>query len=319
MSFDMIAGHNLELNILRSMLRTGQVPHAFIFSGVEGIGKRTVAFAFIKALNCQEKQDDFCGVCLSCRKIEKLTHPDVVVIEPEKQVVTINQIRDMQHEIAYRPLEATKKAVIIDQAEKLNSHAANCLLKTLEEPPEDTVLILVAEGTAGMPSTVLSRCQHIRFSPLNDEDVLGLLAASGADTHRARQVVPYAGGSMKRAALLLESGFLDQRGRLAALLALNPEQSRDAALLLAVQIKDDSDAFVLTLEFLETWYRDMLLVQEGVTMQTLYNADLADSLQAAASFAGRETVIRKLKQISLVRTGRAFNTDVQLGLESLLL
>ncbi|MCX5900126.1 MAG: DNA polymerase III subunit delta', partial [Proteobacteria bacterium] len=176
MPFDEIRGHGRQVRILQAMLRSGHLPHAFLFTGIEGIGKRMVATGFVKALNCLTLSDDFCGQCLQCRKIDKQIHPDVQVVEPEKNVLKIEQVRALQQDIVFKPLEGKKKAVIIDQAEKMNAQAANCLLKTLEEPPEDTVLVLIAHAVSDMLPTVLSRCQQIHFSPLSDEDISAVLA-----------------------------------------------------------------------------------------------------------------------------------------------
>ncbi|MEI6126008.1 MAG: DNA polymerase III subunit delta' [Pseudomonadota bacterium] len=316
MPLDAISGHRLPIEILRGMLHRQQIPHAFIFSGIEGIGKRTAAAAFIKALNCREREADFCDVCLSCRKIEKQVHPDCHVIEPEKNIIKIEQIRSLQADIAFKPLEGKKKAVILDQAEKLNSQAANCLLKTLEEPPEDTVIILISRGTAGMLPTVLSRCQHIRFSPLGDEDILQLLCRQGLAALKAQQLLPHAHGSIKRALFLAETDFLDRRNEIAELLSPGLSKNAEAMLALAKRLRDDDTGIVLVLEFIQSWYRDLLVLKEGLSGSDLYNADMAEALNEAAAGMTRDALIRKIKKIQWLRNNAVLNIDTQLALES---
>ncbi len=176
----------------------------------------------VKALNCLTLSDDFCGQCLPCRKIEKMAHPDVQVVEPEKNVLKIEQVRALQQDIVLKPLEGKKKAVIIDQAEKMNAPAANCLLKTLEEPPEDTVLVLIAQAVSDMLPTVLSRCQLIHFSPLCDADLSALLAGKGIDAQQIQLLLPLAQGSLQRALLFAGTDFISRREQIAARLGEGP-------------------------------------------------------------------------------------------------
>jgi DNA polymerase-3 subunit delta' len=319
MPFDAIIGHRRPVELLQSMLRTGQMPHAFIFYGIEGIGKQTVALAFAKALNCRELQADFCGRCRSCEKIERQMHPDVVQVEPEKNVIKIEQIRELQQQIAYRPVEGQWKAVIIDQADRLTAQAANCLLKTLEEPPDSTVLVLVSRGIAGMLPTVLSRCQQIRFAPLSDMDINGYLCRSGIEADRAAQVVGFAQGSIKRALFLATGDFLKRRAAMAAVLSQGSARHASESLSLAAGIADDSEATVPVLEFLHSWYRDLLLLHEGLTGPVLHNRDMADALCAARRHETRDSIVRKIQTIQSVQNTLVMNVDVQLALESILL
>ena len=317
MPFDEIRGHGRQVRILQAMLRSGHLPHAFLFTGIQGIGKRMVATGFVKALNCLTLSDDFCGQCLQCRKIDKQTHPDVQVVEPlpEKKGLIIEQIRSLQQEIIFKPLEGKKKAVIIDQAEKMNASVANCLLKTLEEPPEDTVLVLIAHAVSDMLPTVLSRCQRLHFSPLSDGDISSLLAGQGMDAQQTARLLPLAQGSLQRALMFAGSDFVSRREKIAACLC----EGAAAALKMADDLVRDEEVLPMALEFLESWYRDMLVMLEGARDARLYNADLADGLAAAAGRETRDSVIEKIKKLRRLQTGAAFNPDMQLGLETVLL
>ena len=315
MSFDDILGHSRQVRILKSMLRSGQLPHAFLFSGIEGIGKRTVATGFVKALNCLTLTDDFCGQCLQCRKIDKQLHPDVMFVEPEKNLLKIEQMRVLQQDIIFKPLEGKKKAVIIDSAEKMNAQAANCLLKTLEEPPEDTVIVLIAHSVSDMLPTVLSRCQRLHFSPLSDGDISSLLAGQGMDAPQTEQLLPLAQGSLQRAIMFAGCNFVSRREKIAA----RRGEGAAAALKLADDLAKDEEVLPMALEFLESWYRDLLVLLEGASDARLYNADLADDLARASAGATRDSVIEKIQKLRRLQSGAAFNPDMQLGLEAVLL
>lgn len=317
MPFDEIRGHGRQVLILQAMLRSGHLPHAFLFTGIEGIGKRAVATGFVKALNCLTLSDDFCGQCLQCRKVDKQIHPDVMIVEPlpEKKGLIIEQIRSLQQDIIFKPLEGKKKAVIIDQAEKMNASVANCLLKTLEEPPEDTVLVLIAHSVSDMLPTVLSRCQRLHFSPLSDEDIRAVLAGQGIGFEQAAQLVPLAQGSLQRALMLAAGDFVARREKIAARLS----QGAAAALKLAADLAGDEEQLPLVLEFLESWYRDLLVLLEGAGDARLYNGDLFDGLAKAAAGATRHAVVEKIRRLRRLQTDAAFNPDMQLGLEAVLL
>ena len=319
MPFNDIVGHKTPIRILRSMIQTGKIPHAFIFFGVAGIGKRTTAVSFVKAVNCMELDDDFCGTCVSCQKVERGVHPDFFCVEPEKKVIKIEQIRTVQQDVSIRAIEGKKKVVIIDQAEKLNPHAANCLLKTLEEPPENTVIILIAQSTAEILATVLSRCQRIGFSPLNDEEMMFCLSAQGVDEERATLVTHIAQGSISRALFLLDSDFTAKRRQIAEMLSQGSCLHLDSMFDLSKELSVRGEEFPLILEFLKAWYRDVLLLKEGVSPDTLYNCDIVSFMESCAMNETREGIIKKLKQVQWMERNVISNIDVQLGMETVFL
>ena len=323
MPFESIIGHERQISLLRKMLRSGIIPHAFIFYGVPGIGKYTTARAFAKALHCTLQKDDFCEVCTSCQKIERKTHPDVLFLEPleDKKTITIAQLRDMQEQIAYRPFEGRWKIVIIDDADRLQPESANCLLKTLEEPPDHTVLILIATSTTALLPTVLSRCQHVRFSPLAQAEMVMYLCKNRGTTQQdAACVASYAQGSIGRALLLLDEDFLKQRTQLIPLLISGTAQQATESLSFAKKHANENPLDSYAFEFLRCWYRDILLLKSGITdTELLYNRDIVASLQKAAVHETYTGLIKKIARIHQVQQGAALNFNVQLALESILL
>ena len=175
MSFRDIRGHEKQIGILQNALARNRTPHAYLFCGMRGIGKKAAALAVAKAMNCKRGSRDACDACPSCLKIDHRNHPDVVIIEPEGQFIRIQAVRDLQDQMKFRPFEGGTRVFILVDADKMNSTAANALLKTLEEPNRNNLLILISPRPYQLPMTILSRCQMLRFSPLSRETVFQYL------------------------------------------------------------------------------------------------------------------------------------------------
>jgi DNA polymerase III subunit delta' len=317
MPFDAISGQQLPVRQLQNALASGHIPHAYLFSGIEGIGKCSTAISLAKALNCGMREADFCDDCLSCHKIEKRVHPDFFYIEPDNKVIRIEQVRDLQKKIIYKPMEGRRKVIIIDQAEKLNLHAANCLLKTLEEPPDDTVIILVAHAAMTLLPTIVSRCQRIRFAPLPDAAIIDFLLARGAEPEEARLAAALAQGSLQRALLLSETDFLAKRKKLVQHVAGHASGTSESLFHLAKIAAEDPQEIPRVLEFLQTWYRDLVLLLEGFPEKKLYNQDVLDKLHEALKSETRQSIVQKQKKLQWMYAHGAFNINYTLALESM--
>jgi DNA polymerase-3 subunit delta' len=167
MTFEDIQGHDKPVLILKRAIANKTLAHAYLFSGEEGIGKKMAALALAAAVNCGEAgPEGGCGVCPSCRKIASLGHPDVHILVPDGDEIKIDQVRQTQADLSLKPFEGAKKILIVDGAESMNTAASNAFLKTLEEPPGDSLLILVTAMPQSLLPTIRSRCQEIRFHPL---------------------------------------------------------------------------------------------------------------------------------------------------------
>ncbi|MBN2298482.1 MAG: DNA polymerase III subunit [Deltaproteobacteria bacterium] len=160
-----VIGHTSQKELLRGSINAGKVPHAFLFAGPEGLGKTKVALEFFKALNCLETPGDACDTCRSCMKAQGLTHPDLIMLSGDGGVIQVKEVRDVISDISLKPFEARKRVIIIEPAELMNKASSNAILKTLEEPPSGTVLILVSHKPVMLLPTITSRCQIIRFTP----------------------------------------------------------------------------------------------------------------------------------------------------------
>lgn len=202
MSFADVVGHAAQIEFLRRVVAGGRLAHALLLAGPPGIGKRLVADALAAMLLCEEKSEDACGRCASCRQFAAGSHPDllVVVLPREKREIPIEKAREMNQFLRLQPLRGGRKVAVVDDAQLMNLAAQNALLKGLEEPPKDSVVILVANNADALLPTIRSRCQRLLFAPLSESELLGVLERRGGLSHAdAEALAASADGSPGRA------------------------------------------------------------------------------------------------------------------------
>ncbi len=199
------------VNLLSLALKKGRLSHAYLFTGPKGVGKETTAWAFLFHLFCKENKENPCGTCLSCKKIDKEIHPDILKIFPEKREITIKQIREIINFIKYRPLEAEYKVIFIKEAEKMNLEAANALLKSLEEPPSYVIFILLSENFTRLLPTIVSRSQIVKFRSLPKTTIAKVLKKRFFFEEKvAETLADISQGSLGRAIEIAEKGVLEE-------------------------------------------------------------------------------------------------------------
>lgn len=170
-----IVGHESAVKLLDSSLKNGRLSHAYVFIGPAQVGKMTLAVSLAQALNCGSDGRP-CGTCPSCRRIAESKHADVQIIDlGEKTEISINQIKDFEHYASLKPFEGGCRVFIIDNSEMMSSEAANCLLKTLEEPPPFVYIILLSVNEKAILPTILSRCQKLELRPVAVSDIKNAL------------------------------------------------------------------------------------------------------------------------------------------------
>ncbi len=196
----------------RNAIRAGRLHHAFLFCGPRGVGKQAFAFAVVKALCCTSATVDFCGACRSCRLVDSGNHADVwsLARAENKRDIPIDDVREMIRRLAVAPIEGAVRALVIEEAERLNHYAQNCLLKTLEEPPAGTHIFLLSANPSGLTDTIRSRSQRIHFAPLAPDKLAQILAERyNMECGAARSLARLAGGSL---GLALEYAQADASG-----------------------------------------------------------------------------------------------------------
>lgn len=279
-SWKNIFGNAARIEHLRKILTAKDFPHAVIFSGVAGTGKRKIAENCAAALLCENpKNGEACGICASCKILAAGNHPDFYVVEPEKSKsapnIKIGQIRDLQDEVALQPVHSNCRVVIIDGAEFMNIPAANSLLKTLEEPTGKTIFILITANRAGLLMTIRSRCGTVNFEKLSAAEIENALKLRGVESARAQTVSLIADGSLGRALKLEESGGFEIRND-----ALNFLENLSAKKISVEDIfnkgKDFStkENFSDFITYVQKLLRDVFLIESA----ELYNPDLKSRL-----------------------------------------
>jgi len=209
-AFKDIKGQGPIIQYLRSALRRERIPPTLLFVGRRGIGRFLTAKMFAKALNCANSKDDCCDKCKSCVAIEHNVHPNVNVIGRDKDVVKIENIRDMINS-SFIPVNSGYRVNIIDNADKSTIAAFNSMLKYLEEPPESTVNILIAEVAELLPETIRSRAVELKFRPINLFFIKEAAKKNGLSDENAEIIAKIANGSMENLDLLSSMDFLEKR------------------------------------------------------------------------------------------------------------
>ncbi len=315
--FDGFIGNPRAVEILRRAVALDRLPHALIFAGPSGVGKRTLAMLLAQLLNCHAPAGRRpCGECRSCRKIAGRSHPDVRLIEAEGAFIKIEQVRQLIAEIAYQPFEGRCRVVILDEAEQMRAEAANSLLKTLEEPPSRTVMILVTSSPYLLLETVRSRSRMLHFGGIPEDRIeRHLVEQEGWDPRTAHLAAALSRGSLARALAFDAAAHdesLSQARRFVALL-LARGGFAEASQIAAAAAKD-RDRF-------ETWLDAVQSVLRG-----LYYARTApdrcrgdEGLEGPAEAASAPALAYAVRSLERLRQGLQFNINRQAAAEALFL
>ncbi len=212
MSWHGVRGHDRLVEDLRRGLAQGRLPHAFLFVGPAGVGKTRFALTLAQALLCDRADEtalDPCGACPACRQVAAGNHPDVLrVVKPEdRHELPIKAIRELCQSLGLKPMMGTRRVAIVEDADDLSEEAANAFLKTLEEPPPGSVLILIGTAAEAQLDTVVSRCRVLRFEPLSESDLTAVLLEQAVtdDPAEATRLARLGEGSVRRAIGLADS------------------------------------------------------------------------------------------------------------------
>jgi DNA polymerase-3 subunit delta' len=312
--FETISGHKQVIDSLKRIIQNGRVMHAYIFSGPDGIGKRTVAQIFAGLLLCENPKESVrCGFCSACSLLGKNSCPDLVVIPGEGRSIGIDEIRELQSGIIIRPLYSARKVCIICNSEKMTVEAQNCLLKTLESPPEYSVIILTTSNFDSLLPTIKSRVVRFNFSRNTQEEVEQIIEDKLGKNHSMKELLAaYAEGSAGTAVRFAETGaMLDVReGIIDIILGL-----KRAGLDFIIkkyeffeQYKENIDDIFHIMRLL---YRDFLSVVTGSPQSGLNNADKKDIIINNADKYTATELVNILEAINEAERELKFNAGFE--------
>ncbi len=318
-----ILGQEGAVERLKAALRQGRLAHAYLFLGPDGVGKAATARALAGALNCTAplEDGDACGACPSCRRLAAGTHPDFLVILPTSEgrqpQIKIEQIREFRRLTAYPPVGGGWRVALINPAEALNDAAANCLLKTLEEPPAQHLLILTAGVEDDLFPTVVSRCQKLAFSPFPYALIIRELVARGRSQDQAGLLAALSGGSLGRALSLDPEALAAERRQVLADLEQLPRGGLSQVLDWAGRLaknQAESDHFLLLAQL---WYRDLLLLHFGADPALLAHRDCLAELQRDQARGGPEAWLANFNSLAAAHRSLQANLNPELTLDIL--
>ena len=315
-----IVGQPGAVALLQRAIAQDRPAHAYAFVGPSGVGRRLTAMAFAQAALCPR---DGCGTCATCRRVAAGTYPDCHVLTPTPPrdnpkglpTIRIEQVRELERAAALAPFEGRRKVFILDDAERMTLPTAQALLKTLEEPPPRTHLVLILQNPRALPPTVLSRCQRVRFGPLGDRVAAELLESRGVPAAASELLARLAQGRPGRA-LELDLDALRAHREAALALAAGPP-ARLGAALDAVSL--DRVTVTSYLELYWSWYRDALCLAAGGPATLLVHADQERELRALAARVPAPALVRALRRVKAAWVALEGNVGPRLALEMALL
>jgi DNA polymerase-3 subunit delta' len=340
--FSTLIGNDEVKESLRRLLTSGRVPGSLLFTGDAGIGKKLFALELAKALNCRQRNGvEACDECSSCKRISRSTfppftsdddnkerliwseHADLAMVRPFKQVIRVKPMRELEREANFRPFEGAARVFIVEDADYMNEAASNALLKTLEEPPPTSHLILTTSNPTALLATIRSRCQIIRFAPIAADEVEKFLVKQKhLPAEDAQLLARTAQGSIGRALSGDVETYRDRRDTMLGVLkALTLTNDRVQLLHSAEELAavKDRHEYEQRLDALEILIRDAWALALGRPSATIVNGDLLTALQQIAAEIRSAQAAAWLRQIEELRGTLEVNINRKIASDALLL
>lgn len=321
------------------MLAGGRVPHALLFAGPEGVGKKHFALELACAFVCQTPEGgEACGDCVSCRRAGEFElptsekgddykrvflsgHPDIGMVIPFRKNLYVDTIRDLEREANFRPFEAQERFFVIDDADKMNDAASNALLKTLEEPSETTYLILVSSRPDSLLQTIRSRCQIVRFAPIPVATIEEHLVSTGKFSPEDAAVAARVSGGSVGKALNIDLQWFREIREASINLLRSALVTGDISSMLRTseQINDakNKDRFEDAIEVLQMLVRDVFALGNGAEKSSISNADIADDLAELAGAAKNGRLAQWTTEIEELLAGLNVNLNRKIATDAL--
>ena len=322
-----VIGQDRALRILLKTLERGRIPSSYLFAGETGIGKRMTATNLAKALNClaarghdhQTPSFDCCDECDSCRKIESNTHPDFRLIVPENGQIRIEEIREIDEVLSLKAFEGRYKVIMVDDAETMNQYAANAFLKILEEPPADSLILLISSNPERLPDTIRSRCSRINFMPLPldaCEEVIrrGIVPASERSDQESGEAAETSAGRSHRDSLVRLA-----MGKPGTALTEDPVAQRNRFIEQLEDMRHMGKDTWASREEMERWFefvlvllRDMAVVKILPDEQHLINPDMKEYIVRAGNAMNIKGIIELYYRLNTLKKHCYFNLNKSL-------
>ncbi|MGE5329359.1 MAG: DNA polymerase III subunit delta' [Deltaproteobacteria bacterium] len=320
MNFNDFVGQEKIKSTLKDIIQSGKLSHAYMFEGADGMGKSTLARIFAQAALCRNFEKAPCGECSSCTKLSNSNHPDFYTISPKGLSIGVDEVRKLQENIIIKPIESEKKVYIIEQADKMTEQAQNCLLKTLEEPPGDSLLILCVQSTANMLKTIKSRCVSLKFDIYKDEEIKAVLRMHDIDNEESLELASvFSQGILSKAFLVVSEEFMRVREEIICFLS-NLHGSRIEDLLKTASYLDSKKEFIQHIfDIISSWYRDLAVYKVCGNDRLLINLDKKDIILKNIKNYSERDIVQIIKKVEESRRDIRRNVNLPIVIDNMLI
>lgn len=322
-NFKNIIGHEQIIQHMSVALKSKKISHAYIFEGPNGSGKNMLATAFAKALECEAGYGDSCGMCRSCHQMETGNQPDVKWLTHEKPMtISVDDVRQqLNADMVIKPYSSKYKIYIVDEAEKMNEQAQNALLKTIEEPPEYGIIMLLTNNLEAMLPTILSRCITFHLKPVNQEKIVELLTKEyGVPDYNARISAAFSQGIVGKAIQMASSDdFNDLQYQVRHIV----KNVHDMDVYELVEKVKQMSAYKTdindVIDMIMVWYRDVLILKVTKDANTIVYKDEYRSLMEQAKRSSYEGLNEIINALERAKARLAANVNFDIAMEMMLL
>jgi DNA polymerase-3 subunit delta' len=317
--FHEIVGQQKVVETLTQALNNNHISHSYIFSGPKGTQRTRMAYSFAKALLSEGKP----SYSDSSRRVEDHNHPDLINIFPDGTSIKIKQIRDdLIKDISIKPFESKYKIYIVHDAHTMGTPAQNALLKTLEEPPEYGIIILITNNLPVLLPTIISRSQNLQFKPLNENIIQNYLQKRHKiEEQKAREISIMANGSIEKAVSLCQKdNILQEREELLqSLLKIIKDKDVITAFSTAQYLKEHKEHLEELLDFIMLWFRDISLYKELGKNRWIIHREYEDLLQEFSYYLSDDQINVIIEEVNISKNNMKYNVNLQLNMETMLL
>lgn len=303
MSFSEVIGHEKVKDYLKKIVKENHIAHAMMFEGVDGIGKSLLGMELAKAIFCDSKSGDACGSCRHCLKMAHDNHPDFLLIEPDGKQIKNAQIESFQEFLNVKAYDAKYKVVLIKDADKMNASSQNRILKTLEEPPNDVIIIMITNNSEKLLPTVVSRCQIIKLNGIREEKIVDFLM-NGYDLNEdeSKMIAKLSIGSIGKAHNYVDSEVFEKiRKEVKALLLAINNNERSNVLGVCSFLTSEKESILDVLEYMILWYRDILLYKKAKAKSLLVHEHELDLIKKLTRNLSIRKIIQNIETIEMTK------------------
>lgn len=321
-SFSEIVGHEAVKEHLQAAIREEKPFHAYIFQGDVGVGKETMAKTFAAGLMCQGDREKPCGTCVSCRQIDSGNQPDVIWVKRERASLGVEEIREqLCNSMDIKPFSSPYKIYIVPEAEKMTEAAQNALLKTIEEPPEYGVVILLTSNLSGLLTTIQSRCLTLDFRPLSTHAVEEYLKSQcQIPDYLAKASAAFAQGNLGKAMRYAQSeDFIERKDSILSLLRRVQDMTVADMLEVLKELGTRGDEVRDYIDLMEMWYRDVLIFKATKNINQLFFQEESTSISKEAGNRSYEKIEEILQAFEKAKFRLKANVSFEVAMELMLL